>query len=66
MTVGLNSSVLTVLEDGSDEELCIFLTSIPSGGISSMYEIEVFLNFTSVSTCKLIITAAFLVAAASA
>ena len=51
-TVVLNSSVLTVLEDGSDAELCILLTNIPSGGISSMCEIEVFLNFTSVSTCK--------------
>lgn len=52
-TVGLNSIVLTVSEKNPDAELCVSLMDIPNGGISSVCEIEVILNFTPVSTtCK--------------
>ena len=51
-TVGVNDSVLTVLEEDADLRLCIVISNIPSNGIDPVCEIEVTLNFTGISTCE--------------
>ena len=54
-TVRLNDSVLSVSEGNADVEMCIALSDIPSEGIDPFCAIEVTINFTRVSTCKLFI-----------
>ena len=40
-------------EEDADVEMCIALSDIPSEGIDLLCAIEVTINFTRVSTCKL-------------
>ena len=54
-TVRLNDSVLSVPEEDADIDMCISVSDIPSEGIDPFCAIEVTINFTRVSTCKLFI-----------
>ena len=40
-------------EEDADTDLCVLVASLPSEGIESVCEIEVTLNFTIVTACKI-------------